>query len=64
MRTLKDVLSRKEERENLRNFLLCLLVVSTVVFSFFGFYAVKLMMHETPEFQGRFASVEIEENLD
>ncbi len=49
MRSWKDVVSRKEERENLRNFLLSFVMVFVLVLSFFGAYVMKELFHDTPE---------------
>ena len=49
MQTFKDVLSRKEERENLKNFLFSLTVVLVLVCAFFGFHAMKWMFDEIPD---------------
>jgi hypothetical protein len=53
MQSLKSVLSRKDEQENLRNFLFSLSVVVVLVVSFFGFHAVSLMIHASPDHEGR-----------
>jgi hypothetical protein len=45
MQSLKSVLSRKDEQENLNNFLFSLTIVTVLVVSFFGFHAVQFMLH-------------------
>lgn len=49
MRTFKGVLSRKDERENLKNFLFSLTVVVALVTVFFGVHTVKWMFTDGPD---------------
>lgn len=61
MQSLKSVLSRKDEQENLKNFILSLSVVVVLVVSFFGFHAVSLLIHSSPDReQEQIASVDVE----
>ena len=68
MQSLKSVLSRKDEQENLRNFLLSLSLVVVLVVSFFGFHAVSFLIQSEPDYSGhgQIASVEAEpyENVE
>ncbi len=58
MRTFKEVLSRKDERENLKNFLFSLTVVVVLVSTFFGFHAVKWMFTDGPDLRDGLAMIE------
>ena len=49
MQSLKSVLSRKDEQENLKNFLFSLMVVTALVVSFFGFHAVSFLIQGSPD---------------
>jgi len=61
MQSMKAVLSRKDEQENLKNFLYSLSVVVVLVVFFFGFHAVNLMLNVSPDFDRKqVASVEVE----
>lgn len=61
MQSLKSVLSRKDEKENLKNFLFSLMVVTALVVSFFGFHAASLLIHGIPDSDlKRIASVEVD----
>jgi len=61
MQSLKSVLSRKDERENLKNFLFSLMVVTALVVSFFGFHAVRFLIQVSPNPDVRqTASAEVE----
>ena len=62
MQSMKAVLSRKDEQENLKNFLYSLSVVVVLVVFFFGFHAVNLMLNVSPDFDRKqVASVEVEQ---
>lgn len=58
MQTFKDVLSRKDERENLKNFLFSLTVVVVLVSTFFGVHAVKWMFTDGPDLGDELALIE------
>jgi hypothetical protein len=58
MQTLKDVLSRKDERENLKNFLFSLTTVVVLVSAFFGFHAVRWMFTDGPDLRDGLAMIE------
>ena len=61
MQSLKSVLSRKEEQENLRNFLFSLTAVTVLVVSFFGVQAVRFLIQVSPNTDTKqIASVELE----
>ena len=61
MQSLKSVLSRKDEQENLKNFLFSLMVVTALVVSFFGFHAVGFLIQGSQDSDMRqIASVETE----
>lgn len=45
MQTLKEVLSRQEERQNLRNMGLCILLVLTLLLVSFGIVSVRFQPH-------------------
>ena len=51
MRTFKDVFSRKEERQNLKNVGFCLLVVLTLVVGSFALVSLQVLFDgsRTPE---------------
>ena len=61
MQSLKSVLSRKDEKENLKNFLFSLMVVTALVVLFFGFHGVSFLIQGSPNSDMRqIASVEAE----
>jgi hypothetical protein len=61
MQSLKSVLSRKDEQENLKNFLFSLTVVTVLVVSFFGIQAARFLIQVSPHTDTRqIASVELE----
>lgn len=61
MQSLKSVLSRKEEQENLKNFLFSLTVVTVLVVSFFGIQAARFLIQDSPHTDPKqIASVELE----
>ena len=61
MQSLKAVLSRKDEQENLRNFVFSLSIVVVLVVSFFGFHAVSLLIQVSPDHDTeQIASVEVD----
>ena len=49
MQSFKQVMSRKDEQENLRNFLFSLAAVAALVVVFFGFHAVSFLIHGSPD---------------
>ena len=64
---MKSVLSRKDEQENLKNFLFSLMVVTGLVVSFFGFHAVSFLIQGSTDPDAKqIASVEVEpyENVE
>ena len=67
MQSMKAVLSRKDEQENLKNFLYSLSVVVVLVVFFFRFHAINLMINVSPDFEVKqIASVEVDpyENVE
>lgn len=61
MQSLKSVLSRKDEKDNLKNFLFSLSVVTALVVVFFGFHAVRFLIHGVPDTDAKhIASVEVQ----
>ena len=60
MQSLKSVLSRKDEQENLKNFLFSLSIVVVLVVSFFGFHAVSFLLQVSQEDQRPIASITVD----
>ena len=48
MQTLKEVLGRREERQNLQNMVLCILLVLAMMLVSFGIVYVRFFPHKTP----------------
>ena len=59
MQTLKDVPSRREERENLRNFVWSLAILACLIVAFFGIHASRHMWTDQI-LESEVASAEIE----